>query len=172
MPRKAARVQGLRCRFAADSIQGIRIFLAEGEQCGVDGGINQLQAGALPVLAQRGAEGEQKDRERGGDESEARREAKQDQQAEHGLHPWQREAEGQDGPRGQGRGMEEANQRRGEGMRAGEQPADAVDSKVDANDGAQQRIGEPAVQLLVCNFMGGCQCSLPGFAAHLNRPAA
>jgi hypothetical protein len=106
-----------------------RRFGAEDEQCSVDGGVDKLQTGTLPILAERGAESQNQDGKRCCYQGEACREAKQDEQAETGLHPWQHQTKGHHRPGGQRGGVEDANERCGEGMRAGEQPAYAMNAR-------------------------------------------
>jgi hypothetical protein len=49
------------------------MLAAKGKESRINGSVDKLNAGAIPVLAQGRAEGQDQDRKQGGDEREARR---------------------------------------------------------------------------------------------------
>jgi hypothetical protein len=128
-------------------VEGIAVGGEEGDEDSVNEGVEKLDSGDVPILHERGAEGEDEDEERSGDESDAGEEAEENQEADGGFDPRERVGEGGDKRLRQGSAMELLLERCGEVRGPGKEARDAVEEDVHAESGAEEKVSNRGVRV-------------------------
>jgi len=130
----------LRTRY--QPVEGIAIPSNESQECRVHNCVDQLNAGRIPVLAQRCAEGEHQDEQGAADKCRHCPETNEEERPQNSLHPGESESEHVHGPGRQQRILKHRNQRVGKLRRPRRDPGYTVHADVEPEGEPQEQEGE------------------------------